>query len=142
VSNDKEVSTESHSLINFPFEIHNEKLIVTKEGIIDSFWEIDIVHGWENIFERHARPKFCKSIPNRFQAKEWSLENIREVLKLGEGYILLKKRRWKGFVGHPNDRGKYGIFFLFYFSHFIFESFSFLSFYFLSFYFIFVSNSN
>jgi hypothetical protein len=44
VSNDKEVSTETHSLINFPLEIHNEKLIVTREGIIDSFWEIDILH--------------------------------------------------------------------------------------------------
>ena len=83
MSNDKEVSTEAHSLINFPLEMHNEKLIVTSEEIIDSFWEIDIVCGWENIFERHARLKFCKSIPKRFQVKEWSLEEIRDILKLG-----------------------------------------------------------
>jgi hypothetical protein len=83
VFNDKEVNTEAHSLTNFPLEMHNEKLIVTRDGIINSFWEIDIVHGWENIFERHARPKFCKSIPKRFQAKEWSLEDIRKVQKLG-----------------------------------------------------------
>jgi hypothetical protein len=69
VSDDKEMSIEAHSLINFPFEIHNEKLIVTREGIIDSFWETSIVHGRENIFERHAMPKFCKYIPNRFQEK-------------------------------------------------------------------------
>ena len=31
VSNDKEVSTEAHSLISFPLETHNEKLIVTRE---------------------------------------------------------------------------------------------------------------
>ena len=107
MSNDKEVSIETHSLINLPLETYNEKLIVTRERIIDSFWVIDIVHGWENIFERHARPKFCKSILKRFQVKEWSLEDIREVLKLGEGYILLKKRGWKELVGHPNDRGKH-----------------------------------
>jgi hypothetical protein len=95
VFNDKEVSTKAHSLINFPLEMHNEKLIVTREEIIGSFWEIGIMRGWENIFELHAKPNFCKSIPKRFQVKEWSLEEIREVLKLGEGYILLKKRGWK-----------------------------------------------
>jgi hypothetical protein len=110
MSNHKEMSTEAHSLINFPFDTHNEKLIVTREGIIDSCWEIDIVHGLENIFERHVRKNFCKSIPKRFQAKEWSLEDIWEVLKRGECYILLKKRWWKGLVGHPNDRGKCGMF--------------------------------
>jgi hypothetical protein len=136
VSNDKEVSTEAHSLINFPLEIHNEKLIVTREGIIDSFWEIDIVHGWENIFERHARPKFCKYVPNRFQVKEWSLEDIREVLKLGEGYIRLKKIGWKGLVGHPSDRGKCGIFFLlFIFCNLFFSLFPFC--HFILFYFCF-----
>jgi hypothetical protein len=31
VFNDKEVSTKAHSLINFPLEMHNEKLIVTRE---------------------------------------------------------------------------------------------------------------
>jgi hypothetical protein len=47
VSNDKEVSTKAHSLINFPLETHSEKLIIIIEGIIDPFWEIDnnIVHG-------------------------------------------------------------------------------------------------
>jgi hypothetical protein len=64
------VNTKAHSLINFPLEMHNEKLIVIRVGIIDPFWEIDIAHGWENIFERHARPKFCKSISKRFQGKE------------------------------------------------------------------------
>ena len=83
MSNDKEVNTKTHSLINFPLEMDNEKLIITREEIINSFWEIDIVRGWENIFERHERPKFCKSVPKRFQVKEWSLEEIREVLKLG-----------------------------------------------------------
>jgi hypothetical protein len=48
VFNDKEVSTKAHSLINFPLEMHNEKLIVTREEIIGSFWEIGIVRGWEN----------------------------------------------------------------------------------------------
>ena len=45
VSNDNEVSTEAHSLINFLLKMHNEKLIVTREEIVDSFWEIDIVCG-------------------------------------------------------------------------------------------------
>ena len=59
VSSDKELSIETHSLTNFPLETHNEKLIVTREGIIDSFWEIDIMHGWENIFERHVINAKC-----------------------------------------------------------------------------------
>jgi hypothetical protein len=46
--------------------------------------------------------------------KEWSLKDIREVLKLGEGYIHLKKRGCKGLVGHPSDRRKCGIFFSFF----------------------------
>ena len=45
VSNDKKVSTEAPSLINFPLEMDNEKLIITREEIINCFWEIDIVHG-------------------------------------------------------------------------------------------------
>jgi hypothetical protein len=49
VSNDKEVSIEAHSLINFPLEIHNEKLIVTREGITDPFWEIEAGKTFLNI---------------------------------------------------------------------------------------------
>jgi hypothetical protein len=67
----------------------------------------------KTFFEHYAMPKYSKSIPKRFQVKEWSLEDIRKVLKLGEGYIRLKKRGWKGLVGHPSDQGKCGTFFYF-----------------------------
>jgi hypothetical protein len=50
---------------------------------------------------------------------------------------VLKKKMWKGLVGQPRDRGKCGIYFLF----FIFRT-VFLSFFFCHFIYFFVSNSN
>jgi hypothetical protein len=50
------------------------------------------------------------------------------------GIFVLKKKEWKGLVGHPYERGRCGIFpFLFSTLHFLFIFF--LLFYFLSFYF-------
>jgi hypothetical protein len=53
---------------------------------------------------------------------------------------MLKKKGWKGLVGHQHDRGRCSIFFFFFILSTLFLSLFILSFYFLSFYF--VSNSN
>jgi hypothetical protein len=72
-----------------------------------------------------SEPRFCTFL--KFFYIRWL--NI-----LPEGYHILKKKGWKGLVGHPYERGRCGTFsFLFATLHFLFIFF--LLFYFLSFYF-------
>jgi hypothetical protein len=60
---------------------------------------------------------------------------------LPEGYQILKKKGWKGLVGHPSDQGKRSFFFFFIFHTLFFSLFPFC--HFISCHFIFfVSNSN
>jgi hypothetical protein len=127
--NDTEVSTEAPSFIIVPFETHHE----TQALFLQCLKEPSYAIIFKDLCTKGHKSR--NNLPKKIRLN-------KKVVYLGwlnillEGYQVLKKKGRKGFIGHPSDRGKCGIFFFFYFPHFIFESFSFLSFYF------FVSYSN
>jgi hypothetical protein len=57
--------------------------------------------------------------PGRYRIPQNKDNYIRWRNILPEGYLIIKKKGWKGLVGHPYERGRCGIF-LFYFPHCIF----------------------
>jgi hypothetical protein len=108
--NDKEVSTEAHSLITIPLETHQVPSFQCLEE--PSYVEIFEESHTEDHKSRNYVPKWIPR--NKFKYIRW--QNI-----LLEGYLILKKKGWKGLVGHPYERGRCGIFpFLFSTPHFFF----------------------
>jgi hypothetical protein len=109
--NDKEVSTEAHSFVAIPLETFHAPYIPSFQCLEEP--------SYVKIFEdshsqdHKSRNRVPKWIPrNKDNYIRW--QNI-----LLEGYLILKKKGWKGLIGHPYERGRCGIF-LFYFSHRIF----------------------
>jgi hypothetical protein len=111
--NDKEVSTEAYSFVTIPLETYHQ---------VPSFQcleESSYVQIFEDSHTHHHK--------SRNHVPKWIPRNkdnyIRWLNILPEGYIILKKKGWKGLIGHPYERGRCGIF-LFYFLHRIFILFS------------------
>jgi hypothetical protein len=128
--NDKEVSTKAHSLMTIPLETQQVPSFQCLEE--PSYVEIFEDSRSQDHKSRNRVPKWIPR--NKDNYIRW--QNI-----LLEGYQILKKKGWKGLVGHPYERGRCGIFLsLFSALHFLFIFFLLL--YFLSFYFYFVSVSN
>jgi hypothetical protein len=108
-SNDKEVSIEAHSFVTIPLETYHSPQVSS--------------------FQCLKEPSYVEIFLKNFYIR-W--RNI-----LPEGYHILKKKGWKGLIGHPYERGRCDTFpFLFSALHFLFIFF--LLFYFLSFYFYFI----
>jgi hypothetical protein len=129
--NDKEVSTEAHSLITIPLETQQISSFQCLEK--PSYVEIFEDSRSQNHKSRNRVPKWIPRNKNNY---------IRWRNILPEEYQVLKKKGWKGLIGHPYERARCGIFpFLFSALHFLFIFFC-LLFYFLSFYLFQVSNSN
>jgi hypothetical protein len=129
--NDKEVSTETHSLITIPLETQQ----------IPSFQCLE-EPSYVVIFE----DSHTKDHKSRNRVPKWIPRNKDNYIRwrniLPEGYQILKKQGWKGLFGHPYERGRRGFatfyFFIFfsilclYFIFLLLSRFSFL-FYFLFF---------
>jgi hypothetical protein len=113
--NDKEVSTEAHSFVTIPLETYQ----------VPSFQCLEEPSYVEIFEESHT-----KDHKSRNRVPKWIPRNkdnyIRWLNILPEGYQILRKKGWKGLVGHPYERGRCGIFifrtaFLIYFYfHFVF----------------------
>jgi hypothetical protein len=136
-SNDKEVSTEAHFFITIPLETQHEPQASSFQCLEEpSYVEIFKVSCIERCKYRNMHTKKI------FRRKQ--IGYIRWWNILQEGYHILKKKGWKGLVGHPYERGRWGIFFLF----FIFRTAFLIYFLFdilfpvISFLFYLVSNSN
>ena len=113
LSNDKEVSIEAHSFVTIPFETQHEPKASSFQCLeVPSYVEIFKESRTQRYKSRNRSPKKIL-LRNKVSYITWW--NI-----LPEGYQVLKKKGWKGLVGHPSDRGKCGIFFFFYFRHFTF----------------------
>jgi hypothetical protein len=126
-SNDKDVSIEAHSFVTIPLETYHLSQVSSfqclEEPSYVAIFEDSRTHDHKS---RNRGPK------RNFRSKFLGYIRWRNILP--EGYHILKKKGWKGLVGHPYKRGRRG-FVTFYFSHFIFFS-HFLFVYFLSFCFI------
>jgi len=108
LSNDKEVSTDAHSFIIVPLETHHESKVLILQCLKEpSYAKIlkDLCRQAHK--SRNHRPKKI------FPSKQVGYLRWRNILP--ECYQILKKKGWKGLVGHPHDRGRYGNFFYFIF---------------------------
>jgi hypothetical protein len=120
------MSTEAHFFVTITLETHHETQF--------SFHHYLIVLSYAIIFKDFCTEGHKSS--NNLHKKIWLSKKIgyqRWPNILLEGYQVLMKKGWKGLVGHPYERERHNIFFLFYFPHFIFESCYFLSFYYILF---------
>jgi hypothetical protein len=97
--NDKEVSTETHSFITIPLEtLHEPQALVLqclKEPACAKTVKNSCTQG-QKFRNRHPK-KILRS-------KQVGYLRRRRILP--EGYQILKKKWWKGLVGHPHDRGR------------------------------------
>jgi hypothetical protein len=108
LSNDKEVSTEAHSFIIVPLETQHESKASIFQCLKESLYAKILKDLCRQAHKtRNHRPK--KIFPSKkIGFLRW--QNI-----LPKCYIRLKKKGWKGLVGHPHDWGRYGNSFFFFF---------------------------
>jgi hypothetical protein len=124
-SNDKEVSIEAHSFVTIPLKTYHSLQVLSfqclEEPSYVAIFEDSHTHDHTS---RYRGPK------RNFRIKFLGYISWRNIFQ--EGYLILKKKGWKGLVGHPYERGRCGIFFSFLFSapHFLF--------YFISCHFVFI----
>jgi hypothetical protein len=105
-SNDKEVSTVAHSFIIVPLETHHESKVL----ILQCLKEPSYAKILKDLCRQahKSRNHWPKKI---FPSKQIGFLRWKNILP--ECYQILKKKGWKGLVGHPHDRGRYGNFFFF-----------------------------
>jgi hypothetical protein len=131
-SNDKEMSTEAHSFITIPLETLHEP----QASVIQCLKKSSSAKSLKDRCTRGHKSRNHR--PTKIlQSKQVGYLRRRPILP--EGYQILKKKGWKGLVGHPCDRGrrcKFSFPFLLsvHLISFIFQL--------ISYYFIFVSDSN
>jgi hypothetical protein len=131
---DMEVSTEAPTCITAPLETHREP----KSSSLECPQEPSYVKILKDLCKqaRKSRNHFPKKIHRSKQFyRRW--QNI-----LPEGYEVLKKKGWKGLVGHQYDRGKRCKVFSSSLFSALHSTNSFFPFSLLVFSFVFVSNSN
>jgi hypothetical protein len=110
-SYDKEVSTEAHSFVTIPLETYLKPQVSSFQCLEEpSYVEIFKESHTKDHKSRNHIPKWIPR--NKVNYIRWW--NI-----LPEGYHILKKKGWKGLIGHPYEWGRCGILpFLFFALHF------------------------
>jgi hypothetical protein len=106
LSNDKEVSTEAYSFIIVPLETHHE----SKALILQCLKKPSYAKILKDLCRQaHKSRNHCpKKI---FPSKQIGFLRWQNIFP--ECNIRLKKKGWKGLVGHPHDWGRYGNSFFF-----------------------------
>jgi hypothetical protein len=102
LSSDKEVSTEAHSFITIPLETQHEP----QASPFQCLKEPSHVEIFKESHTQRCKSK-NRSPKKILLSKKVSYIRWRNILL--ESYQVLKKKRWKGLVEHPNDRGKCSI---------------------------------
>jgi hypothetical protein len=117
LSHDKEVSTEAHSFITIPLEkLHEPQASALQHLKEPSYAKILKDLCTQARKSRNRRPRKI------FQSKQIGYLRWRNIIP--EGYQILKKKGWKGLVGHSNDQRRCcKLSFPFYFPHILFLSF-------------------
>jgi outer membrane biosynthesis protein TonB len=99
LSNEKEVSTEAYSFIIAPLETHHE----SKALILQCLKESSYAKILKDLC-RQAHKSWNHRQKKIFPNKQVCYLRWRNILP--ECYQILKKKGWKGLVGHPHDRGR------------------------------------
>jgi hypothetical protein len=96
--NDKEVSTEAHSFVTIPLETYLSHQVPPFQCLDEpSYVEIFEDSCSQDHKSRNSVPKWIPR--NKVNYIRWW--NI-----LPDGYLVLKKKGWKGLIGHPYERGR------------------------------------
>ena len=104
LSYNKEMSIKAHSFITIPLETFLEP-------------QASLIQCLKEPFYAKTLKDLCKEVgkPRNRHPKKILLSDKVGYLRwrniLPKGYQILKKKGWKGLVGHPSDRGKCGIFY-------------------------------
>jgi hypothetical protein len=108
-SNNEEVSTEAHSFVTIPLETQASSFQCLEEPSDVEIFKVSCTERC-NYRNRYTKKIFRNKL----------LGYIRWWTILPEGYHILKKKGWKGLIGHPYERGRSGILsFLFFALHFL-----------------------
>jgi hypothetical protein len=102
LSNDEEMSTEAHPFVTIPFKTLHEPQASVLQCLKEPFYARILKDLCTQ--GRNSRNHLPKKI---LRSKQVSYLRGRNILP--EGHQILNKKGWKGLVGHPNDRGKYGV---------------------------------
>jgi hypothetical protein len=111
------VSTEAHSFVTIPLETYHSPQVSSFQCLEEpSYVAIFEDSRTQDHKSRNRGPK------RNFRSKLLGYIRWRNILP--EGYLVLKKKGWKGLVGHPYDGEGAVFFFIFIFrtlflSHFI-----------------------
>jgi hypothetical protein len=107
------VSTKAHSFVTIPLETYYSHQVPSFQCLEEpSYVEIFEESHTEDHKSRNRVPKRIPRNKDNY-IRWWNI--------LPEGYLIIKKKGWKGLVGHPYERGRCSIFsFLFSVPHFYF----------------------
>jgi hypothetical protein len=98
-SNDKEMSTEAHSLTTIPLETFHEPQVSILKCLKEPFNAKTVKDRCTQAHKsRNHRPKKI------LQGKQVGYIRWRNIPP--EGYQISKKKGWRRLVGHPHDRGR------------------------------------
>jgi hypothetical protein len=107
LANDKEVSTEAHSFVTIPLETYHSPQVLPFQCLEEpSYVEIFKDSHTQGQKSRNCGPKKISQDKFLGYIRWWNI--------LPEGYHSLKKKGWKGLVGHAYERGRCGMFFFFF----------------------------
>jgi hypothetical protein len=109
LSNDKEVSNKAHSFITTPLKTPHE----LQASILQCLKEPSYVKILKDLCTR-ARKSKNRCPKKLFRSKQVGYLRWQNILS--ECYQILRKKWWKGFIEHPNDHGKHGNFYFFFFA--------------------------
>jgi hypothetical protein len=105
LSTDKEVSTEAHSIITIPLETFHEP----QASVLQCLQKPSSAKNLKDRCTKSRNHRPTKILRSK------QVGHLRRRHILPEGYQILKKKGWKGLVGHPCDRGRRKFSFPFYF---------------------------
>jgi hypothetical protein len=111
ICHDKEVSTEAHSSSTIPLNKLHEPQALVFQCLKEPSYAKTVKDPCTQVHKsRNHHPKKI------FGSKQVGYLRWRHIIL--EGYQILKKKGWKGLVGHPNDRGRHRkLSFSFHFPH-------------------------
>jgi hypothetical protein len=99
MSTDKEMSTEAHSFITIPLETFHEPRVSVLQCL-------QMPSSTKSLKDRCTQEQKSRNHRLTKILRSTQVGHLRRRHIFSEGYQILKKKGWKGLVGHPRDRGR------------------------------------